>query len=73
MVPWWVAVVCAVVPLAGLVVAREVRLYGRVRRRERGTLDLVPAAVRGEDGPDVMLFAECPMCAEAGREEEWWF
>lgn len=26
-----------------------------------------------EDGPDVMLFVECPMCVEASRDEEWWF
>ena len=26
-----------------------------------------------EDGPDVMLLVECPMCYEASRDEDWWF
>lgn len=26
-----------------------------------------------EDGRDVMLLVECPMCIEASRDEEWWF
>lgn len=26
-----------------------------------------------EDGPDVMLLVECPMCDEASREEDGWY
>lgn len=26
-----------------------------------------------EEGPDVMLLVQCPMCSEASRDEEGWY